>query len=52
LGDGDWKALVTIAARRDWVRRLAFSPDRKMLATGSKDSTVKLWDVATGRRTK
>ncbi len=31
------------------VRGLAFSPDGQTLASGSFDSTIKLWDVATGR---
>ena len=31
------------------IYSLAFSPDSKILASGSKDCTVKLWEVSTGR---
>jgi WD40 repeat protein len=31
------------------VQQLVFSPDGQVLASGSYDCTIKLWDVATGR---
>jgi RNA polymerase sigma factor (sigma-70 family) len=37
-----------IRGHRGAVKSVAFSPDGKLLASGSEDRTVKLWRVATG----
>ncbi len=43
------KPELVVESGHSWeVIALAFSPDGKTLASGSRDQTVKLWDVATG----
>ena len=42
----------TLTGHTDWVRSIDISPDGKMLASGSADKTVRLWDVETGEHLK
>jgi WD40 repeat protein len=42
---GDGRFLDVLKGHTAFVKALAFSPDGKTLATGSFDSTIKLWNV-------
>ncbi|HAJ61531.1 MAG TPA: serine/threonine protein kinase, partial [Cyanobacteria bacterium UBA8543] len=38
----------TLTGHSDWVKCLAITPDGQMLASGSQDKTIKLWQLDTG----
>ncbi|MGH9907919.1 MAG: eIF2A-related protein [Pyrinomonadaceae bacterium] len=40
----------TLAGHNNFVMRMAFSPDGRLLASGGFDNTIKIWDVNTGRQ--
>jgi WD40 repeat protein len=44
--------VLTLKGHSDWfggINSIAFSPNGKILASGSKDKTIKLWQVDTGK---
>src|SRR5262249_14100482 len=44
------KEIRTLKDHSDAVNSLAFSPDSRLLASGSADRAVKVWEAATGKR--
>ncbi|HJT75597.1 MAG TPA: hypothetical protein VJ739_00180 [Gemmataceae bacterium] len=43
------KELRRWKGHEDWVYALAFAPDGRMLVTGSRDRTIRFWELATGQ---
>ncbi len=42
------KVVYRLKGHQNWVQSVAFSPDGQKIVSGSKDTTLIIWDVATG----
>ncbi|MBD2540753.1 serine/threonine protein kinase [Coleofasciculus sp. FACHB-SPT36] len=44
-----WRCVMTLTGHSNYVNSVAFSPDGQILASGSEDNTIKLWQLGTGK---
>jgi WD40 repeat protein len=48
VGGGKTITVLTLSGHSDWIFSVAFSPDGKLVASGSQDGTIRFWQVDTG----
>lgn len=46
----EMECLTVMTGHSHWVQTVAIAPDNRTLISGSKDSTIKTWDLLTGRQ--
>ncbi|KAF7952118.1 uncharacterized protein EAE97_001615 [Botrytis byssoidea] len=47
--DLEWNAIIqTLKGHSNWIHSIAFSANSKLLASASRDYTIKIWDATTG----
>jgi len=51
IGQHGESAVMTLTGHDSAVHSVSYSPDGRLLASGSKDGTVRLWDTLTGEQT-
>ncbi len=44
-----WRCVQLLQGHSDWVNSLAISPDGQTLVSGSRDKTIKIWQLSTGK---
>lgn len=49
LQSQSWRCVQTLQGHSDWVNCVAISPDGEILVSGSRDKTIKVWQLSTGK---
>jgi WD40 repeat protein len=52
IGSKAFELIKTLEGHSDYVNSISFSPDGKLLASGSRDTTIKIWEVGSWKLIK